>query len=125
MKTLSATPRPWYWWKAEDISFLYVLLVWGVALTSLIIKKHQSLTFVLRLLFLTEWSKLDKEICCRVLANILIFGERHMTKILLVWWAAVGWRTDEEATTLRGSSQTIWRKKKSQNKNFDNLITTI
>ena len=28
-------------------------------------------------------------------------------------------------TTLRGSSPTIWRGKKSQNKNFDNLITTI
>ena len=35
-------PRPpdpgRYWWKAEALSFLYVLLVWGVALTSLIIK---------------------------------------------------------------------------------------
>jgi hypothetical protein len=30
MKTLSATPRPLYCWKAEDLSFLYVLLVWGV-----------------------------------------------------------------------------------------------
>ena len=48
MKTLSATPRPWYRWKAEDLSFLYVLLVWGVALTSLIIKKRQSWAFVLR-----------------------------------------------------------------------------
>jgi len=34
--------------KAEDISFLYVLLVWGAALTSLLIKKRQSLAFVLR-----------------------------------------------------------------------------
>jgi hypothetical protein len=58
MKTLSTTPRPWYRWKAEDLSFLYVLLVWGFALTSLIIKKRQSLTFVLRyLLFLTERQK--------------------------------------------------------------------
>jgi hypothetical protein len=30
MKTLSATPRP----IAEDLSFLYVLLVWGVKLVS-------------------------------------------------------------------------------------------
>ncbi len=34
MKTLSATPRPLYRWKAEDLSFLYVLLVWGVKLVS-------------------------------------------------------------------------------------------
>ncbi len=34
MKTLSATPRPRYHWKAEDLSFLYVLLVWGVKLVS-------------------------------------------------------------------------------------------
>jgi hypothetical protein len=42
MKTLSVTPRPWYRWKAEDLSFLHVLLVWGVTLTSLLIKKCQS-----------------------------------------------------------------------------------
>ena len=29
MKTLSATPRPLYPWKAETVSFLHVLLVWG------------------------------------------------------------------------------------------------
>jgi hypothetical protein len=34
MKTLSATPRPSYSWKAEDLSFLYVLLVWGVKVVS-------------------------------------------------------------------------------------------
>ncbi len=34
MKTLSMTPRPLYCWKAEDLSFLYVLLVWGVKLVS-------------------------------------------------------------------------------------------
>jgi hypothetical protein len=34
MKTLSATPIPFYCWKAEDLSFLYVLLVWGVKLVS-------------------------------------------------------------------------------------------
>jgi hypothetical protein len=34
MKTLSATPRPLYCWKSEDLSFLYVLLVWGVELVS-------------------------------------------------------------------------------------------
>ena len=38
-------------WKAEALSFLYVLLVWGVALTSLLIKKRQSLAFVLRYYF--------------------------------------------------------------------------
>jgi hypothetical protein len=34
MKTLSATPRPLYCWKAENLSFLNVLLVWGVKLVS-------------------------------------------------------------------------------------------
>ncbi len=33
MKTQSTTPRP-IRWKAEDLSFLYVLLVWGVKLVS-------------------------------------------------------------------------------------------
>jgi len=42
MTTLSATPRPWYRWKAENLSFLHVLLVWGVTLTSLLVKKRQS-----------------------------------------------------------------------------------
>ncbi len=34
MKTLFASPRPLYQWKAVDLSFLYVLLVWGVKLVS-------------------------------------------------------------------------------------------
>jgi len=51
MKTLSAISRPWYRWKAKDLSFLYVFLVWGVTLTSLLIKKRQSLAFVLRYYF--------------------------------------------------------------------------
>ncbi len=34
MKTLSATPRPLYCWKAKDLSFLYVLLVGGVKVVS-------------------------------------------------------------------------------------------
>ncbi len=34
METLSGTPRPLYSWKAEDLSFLYVLLIWGVKLVS-------------------------------------------------------------------------------------------
>ena len=42
MKTLSATLIPLYHWKAEIISFLYVLIVWGVKLTSLLIKRPQS-----------------------------------------------------------------------------------
>jgi hypothetical protein len=42
-------PQTLYCWKAEDLSFLYVLLVWGVVLTSLLIKKRQSLAFVLRI----------------------------------------------------------------------------
>jgi hypothetical protein len=33
-KTLSATPQPLYHWKAETVSFLHVLLVWGVILLS-------------------------------------------------------------------------------------------
>jgi hypothetical protein len=34
MKTLSATHRPLYRWKAEDLSFLYVLLIQGIKLVS-------------------------------------------------------------------------------------------
>ncbi len=34
VKTLPVTPRPLYRWKAEDLSFLYVLLVWGVKVVS-------------------------------------------------------------------------------------------
>jgi hypothetical protein len=34
VKTLSATPRLLFHWKAEDLSFLHVLLVWGVKLVS-------------------------------------------------------------------------------------------
>jgi hypothetical protein len=41
-KTLSLTPRPKYHWKAEDLSFLYVLLVWGVKLASMLNKRYQS-----------------------------------------------------------------------------------
>ena len=43
-KTLSATPRLWYRWKAETLSFLHVLLVWGVKLVSLLNKRRQSWT---------------------------------------------------------------------------------
>ena len=35
-KTLSATPRPWYPWKAETVSFLHVLIVWGVIVLNLL-----------------------------------------------------------------------------------------
>jgi len=51
MKTLSATPRPWYHWKAEDFSLLHMSLVWGVTLPGLLIKKRQSWAFVLRYYF--------------------------------------------------------------------------
>jgi len=36
MKTLSATPRPRYPWKAETVSFLHVSRVWGVIVLSLL-----------------------------------------------------------------------------------------
>jgi hypothetical protein len=62
MKTLSATPRPWHRWKAEDLSFLNVLLARGVTLTSLLIKKHQSWALVLRYFFDGIVKKIDKEI---------------------------------------------------------------
>jgi hypothetical protein len=38
MRTLSATPRPLYHWKAEDLSFLHVLLVLGIKLGILLNK---------------------------------------------------------------------------------------
>ena len=47
MMTLSATPRPLYHMKAETVSFLHVSLVLGSKLTSLLIKRGQSLGFVL------------------------------------------------------------------------------
>ncbi len=34
MKTPSVTPKLLYHWKAEDLSFLHVLLVWGLKLVS-------------------------------------------------------------------------------------------
>ncbi len=41
-------PRPPdpYCWKAETLSFLHVLLVWGVKLTSLLTKMCQSVTTI-------------------------------------------------------------------------------
>jgi len=48
MMTLSQTPRPLYPRKAETISFLHVLLVWGVKLTSSLTKMCQSLGCVLK-----------------------------------------------------------------------------
>jgi hypothetical protein len=63
MKTLSATPKLWYRWKAENLSFLNVLLVRGGTLTSLLIKKRQSWALVLRcILFDGIVKKIDKEI---------------------------------------------------------------
>ena len=52
-------PRPWYCWKAENLSFLRVLLVRGVTSASFLIKKRQSWAFVLRyeVFFLTESQK--------------------------------------------------------------------
>ena len=63
-------PRPWYQGKAEAPSFLYVLLVWGVALTSLIIGKCQSWAFVLRYYFWQNRQKIDKDI---IIFRALIF----------------------------------------------------
>ncbi len=57
-KTLSTTPRPLYRWKAEIISFLRVLLVWGVKLTSLLNKMCQSWGYVLKYAF---WWNRQKE----------------------------------------------------------------
>ena len=48
MKTLFATPRSWYNWKAETLSFLHVLLVWSVNLASLLNKRCQSWTIRLK-----------------------------------------------------------------------------
>ena len=42
-KTLSATPRPLYRWKAETLSFLQVLLVWGINILSLLIIYVQTI----------------------------------------------------------------------------------
>ena len=46
MKTLSATPGPHDRWKADTLSFLHVLLVWGVKLASLLNKRRQTWTLL-------------------------------------------------------------------------------
>ncbi len=46
MKTLSATPRPYDRWKAENLSFLHVLLVWGVTLTTIKVVFNGMLMFL-------------------------------------------------------------------------------
>jgi hypothetical protein len=50
-----------YGWKAEDLRFLHVLLVWEVVLTSLLIKKRQSRAFVLENSFDGIVKKIDKK----------------------------------------------------------------
>ena len=64
MKTLSATPRPWYRWKAEMLNFLHVSLVWGVTSTSLLNKKRQSWTIHMEQMVdgISEWA--NKDIGC-------------------------------------------------------------
>ena len=46
MKTLSMTTRPYDHWKAETLSFLHVLLVLGVKLTSLLTTMRQNYDIV-------------------------------------------------------------------------------
>ena len=62
MKTLSATPRPYNRWKAETLSFLHVLLVWGVKLTSLLNKRRQSWTIHSKQTVDGILERVDKEI---------------------------------------------------------------
>ncbi len=61
-KTLSETPRPLYHWKAEVLSFLHVLLVWGVNLASLLNKRRQSWTIHLKQMVDGIQGLADKEI---------------------------------------------------------------
>ena len=61
IKTLSATPIPWYRWKAETLSFLHVLLVYGNILTILLIKKRQNGAFVMRYYFWRNRQKIDSK----------------------------------------------------------------
>ncbi len=61
-KTLSETPRPLYRWKAEVLSFLHVLLVWGVNLASLLNKRRQSWTIHLKQMVDGIQGLVDKEI---------------------------------------------------------------
>ncbi len=57
MKCLSVTPRPLYRWKAEILRFLYVSLVWGVKVTSLLTTFAQSYCFVLEYSFFANVKK--------------------------------------------------------------------
>jgi hypothetical protein len=83
MKTLSATPRPYDCWKTETLSFLHVLLVWGVTPTCLLNTRRQSWTIhskqtVDRIL---EWA--DKQ-----LLNFL-FAVKIATRIVMGMLLAV------------------------------------
>jgi hypothetical protein len=61
-KTLSTTPRTYDRWKAEDLSFLHELLVWGVKLSHLLNKMCQSWGYVLKQTEDKIWGLADKEI---------------------------------------------------------------
>ena len=71
MKTLSLTPRPYDRWKAETLSFLYVLLVWGVKLASLLNKRLQSWQFTRSHLYPTFRVPTHKEIYVKYVKVIL------------------------------------------------------
>ncbi len=86
IKTLSVTPRPLYHWKAEDLSFLYVLLVWGVSNWS-----------VLKLLCTKS---IDISLEAKMVAESLATGPKRdnwvTTKIVelypdSVFWYGIGW----------------------------------
>ncbi len=64
MKTLPTAPRPYNRWKAETLSFLHVLLVWGVSLTSLINEMRQSWTIHLKQTVdrISEWADKEKAV---------------------------------------------------------------
>ena len=72
MMTLSQTPRPLYPRKAEIISFLHVLLVWGVKLTSSLTKMCQSCGCVLKQTVDRIRGLAGKEIESEILSSIRV-----------------------------------------------------
>jgi hypothetical protein len=73
-------PRPPdpYHWKAEDLSFLHVLLVWGVNLASLLKKERQSWTIHLKQTVDGISGRADKEISDKIMLVWIMDTKREI-----------------------------------------------
>jgi hypothetical protein len=90
MKTLSATPGPYNRQKAETLSFLCVLLVLGVKLTSLLNKTRQSYGICFKGAFF--WKIKNSPIKRYGRFNIECDFKRSISGVARAWRGAVRWR---------------------------------